>query len=61
VAEKGRGFLAWLIAKATFTTRDIPRAQSCVINHGFLDDVEDDTPQSSQRIDICVGESKVLI
>ena len=61
VAEKGRGFLAWLIAKATFRTRDIPRAQSCVVNHGFLDDVEDDTPQSSQKIDICVGESKVLI
>jgi hypothetical protein len=60
VIEKGRGFLAWLIAKATFNTRKTSRAQSCTVDRGSLN-VEDGTPQSSQRIDLCAGESKVLI
>lgn len=58
--EKGKGFLAWLIAKATFRTRETSRLQSCVVDRDYLND-QDDTTQSSQKTDICVGESKVLI
>jgi len=60
VVEKGRGFLAWLIAKATFKSRETPRVQLCVVDRDSLD-IEDNTPQSPQRNDLCVGESKVLI
>ena len=60
VVEKGRGFLAWLIAKATFKSRETPRTQSCVVDDDTLS-IEDDIPQSLQRTDLCVGESKVLI
>lgn len=60
VVEKGRGFLAWLIAKATSKTRETSRPQSRIVARDSLS-IEDDTPQSSQRIELCVGESKVLI
>lgn len=60
VVEKGGGFLAWLIAKATFNTRNTSRPQACVVDHDSLN-VEDDTAQSSQRIDLCAGESRVLL
>ena len=60
VVEKGKGFLAWLIAKAIFQSRETSRLQSCVVDRGSQN-IEDDTPQSSQRVELCVGESKVLI
>jgi hypothetical protein len=60
VVDKGRGFLAWLIAKARFKTRETSTPQACVVDRGPLN-VENDSPQSSQRIDLCAGESKVLI
>jgi len=60
VVEKGRGFLAWLIAKAIFRTRETSRSQSYVVDHDCLND-QGDIPQSLQKSDICVGESKVLI
>ena len=60
VVEKGRGFLAWLIAKATFNTRNTSRPQAYVVERTEIN-VDDDTPQTSQRIDLSTGESKVLI
>ncbi|GAB7322052.1 hypothetical protein MBLNU13_g03099t2 [Cladosporium sp. NU13] len=60
VVEKGKGFLAWLIAKATSNTRNTSRPQACVVESIAIN-VEDNTPQSSQKIDLCAGESKVLI
>lgn len=60
VVEKGRGFLAWLIAKATFNKRETSRVPSLVVGRDSLN-IEEDTPKSSQRIDLCIGESKVLI
>lgn len=60
VVEKGRGFLAWLIARATFRTRETSRSQSYVVDRDCLND-QGDIPQSLQKSDICVGESKVLI
>lgn len=60
VAEKGRGFLAWLIAKARFTTQDAHELQPDAVDSSDLD-MEDVDTQSSQRIALCGGESKVLI
>jgi len=57
VAEKGRGFLAWLIAKATFATQE---TNPCVVNRPSQA-IENDTPQRSQKVEMCVGESRVLI
>jgi hypothetical protein len=57
VAEKGRGFLAWLIAKARFATQETKsRVVNCPPQY-----IEDDTPQGSQKAEMCVGGSKVLI
>jgi hypothetical protein len=55
VPEKGRGFLAWLIARARFAT---PETHSREIDHR---DSEEDIPQRSQKVELCVGESRVLI
>lgn len=60
VVEKGKGFLAWLIAKARFRAREISTAQSRVVDRDSLN-IEEDIPKSSRRINLCVGESKVLI
>jgi hypothetical protein len=60
VVEKGRGFLAWLIAKATFQKRETSRPQSCVDDCEFQS-MEDDIPRSSWKIGLSAGESKVLI
>lgn len=58
--EKDRGFLAWLIAKATFQKQETSRPQSCV-DDCDSQDMEDDIEQSSRKIGLSVGESKVLI
>jgi hypothetical protein len=60
VVEKGRGFLAWLIAKATFQKRETSGPQSSV-DDCESQSMEDDIPLSSHKISLSVGESKVLI
>lgn len=60
VIEKGRGFLAWLIAKATFQKQETSRPQSPVDKRDSQS-MEDDIPLSLQKISLSVGESKVLI
>jgi hypothetical protein len=60
VVERGMGFLAWLIAKATFQKQETSRP------HSYVDDrdsqsMEDDIEQSSRKLGLSLGESKVLI
>lgn len=59
VIEKGRGFLAWLIAKAQFTTRGKQVLQSPTVDPAI--DSAETGPQSPRKISLSNGESKVLI
>ena len=58
--DKGRGFLAWLIAKARFTRSETSRAPSRVIDRPPLD-IKDGESKSSRRSYLSVGESKSLM
>jgi hypothetical protein len=59
VVEKGKGFLAWLIAKAQFTTRRTQAKESHNVDHA-VGSTEGDA-QSPQKIMLGTGESKILI
>lgn len=57
--EKGKGFLAWLIAKATFTRQKEEKIQSCGVDIAMTDAEDDD--HKSQQVALGKGETQVLI
>jgi hypothetical protein len=59
VVEKGKGFLAWFIAKAQFTSRGKQAKESHNVDH-VIGSTEGNT-QSPQKIILGTGESTILI
>jgi hypothetical protein len=59
VVEKGKGFLAWLIAKAHFTMKAKARKELRIADNA-TGSTEGNT-QSPQKVRLSVGESKILI
>ena len=59
VIEKGKGFLAWLIANARFTKQKEESSQICGTDTTMVDEESDN--HKSQRVALGNGESKVLV
>ena len=57
--EKGKGFLAWLIAKARFNAQKEENLQSCGADMSMTDTVIEDG--KSEKTALGNGETKVLI